>query len=223
MQKQELFTDIFYPDKMMKIRDNNENVDSNVKEQNTNDNIYGLILDVANWKIKTNMNQVFFSGDIVENSMLELIDNIDIAVNTIYELKRRANVDIPLRLIINSPGGSVKAGFMAIDYIRSLPIQLETYILGQAASMAFILWLAGNKRDMSENSSILIHQIRTGIAGKKSEIDDYIKHLNDLHSQLIEFTVKMTGLDKKVIEDLFARETWLTRREAIKLNLLKGV
>lgn len=227
----EEFNDVIYPE-------NKPNLNEEVKEQvqppkqiTSNQpssknmyhsyDIWGFMFEVPQWTIKVNANEILFSGDIIEGSMLELIHAIDKVFETIQRLKLKTGYELPLRLVINSPGGSVKSGFMAIDYIKSLPIEVETYVLGQAASMGFMLWLVGDKRDMSENSSLLIHQLRTGFMGRKDEFEDYMKHIQDLHKQLVGFTVRATGLSKDTVESLFARETWLTKKDAAKLGLLK--
>lgn len=232
--KEEKVDEIFYPDnvKHVKVREEDTRLKEQVKVISQNNkpvqdyhsyDVYGFVFDLPQWTIKVNLNEIFFSGDIVEQSMIELIEKVDEVFETIERLKRKTGMELPLKLMINSPGGSVKSGFMAIDYIKTLPVKIETYVLGQAASMGFMLWLIGDKRDMAENSTLLIHQLRTGFAGRKDELEDYMKHIGNLHNQLVNFTMKATGLGKEKVEELFSRETWLTRQEAKKLGLLRGV
>jgi ATP-dependent Clp protease protease subunit len=75
----------------------------------------------------------------------------------------------PIKLYITSNGGLVYQVFMAIDTIMNMKVPVHTICKGLVASAGTLLSLAGRKRYITENSYMLIHQIRSGMTGKFSE------------------------------------------------------
>jgi ATP-dependent Clp protease protease subunit len=81
-----------------------------------------------------------------------------------------------ISLYINSPGGSISAGFAILDTMKFVEPDIVTICVGQAASMAAVLLAAGarGKRYSLPNSRILIHQPHmSGLAGQAADIDIY--------------------------------------------------
>ena len=120
------------------------------------------------------------------------------------------NLDIerpPIKLFINSGGGSITAGISSMDTILRCKVPVETYVDGFCASAATFISVAGSKRYMSRNSYMLIHQLSSSLWGKYSEIEDEKKNL-DLMMETIknvykEYTkVPMDKLDEILKHDL---------------------
>lgn len=78
----------------------------------------------------------------------------------------------PQKIYINSIGGEIFAAIPLIDAIKNCTIPVHTYIEGIAASAASLIYMAGHKRFITKNSFMLIHELRTGVQGKYSEIMD---------------------------------------------------
>ena len=120
------------------------------------------------------------------------------------------NLDIerpPIKLFINSGGGSITAGISSMDTILRCKVPVETYVDGFCASASTFISVAGSKRYMSRNSYMLIHQLSSSLWGKYSEIEDEKKNL-DLMMETIknvykEYTkVPMDKLDEILKHDL---------------------
>ena len=77
-----------------------------------------------------------------------------------------------ISIYINSPGGSVTAGFAIYDTMRFLGLDINTYCIGQAASFGALILCAGTKgkRFALPNSRIMIHQPHGGITGSSADI-----------------------------------------------------
>ena len=110
-----------------------------------------------------------------------------------------------IHLYINSPGGSVTAGLAIYDTMQFLTCDVNTYCIGQAASMGAVLLAAGTKgkRYALPNARILIHQPWGGVQGQASDISIQAKEILRLKDRLNEILSK--HCDRKV-EDI-ARDT----------------
>src|SRR5512141_2034363 len=93
-----------------------------------------------------------------------------------------------IHLYINSPGGSVTAGLAIYDTVQFLTCDVNTYCIGQAASMAAVLLAAGskNKRLALPNARIMIHQPWGGVQGQATDISIQAKEILRLKDRLNE-------------------------------------
>ncbi len=99
-------------------------------------------------------------------------------------------------LYINSPGGEITAGLAIYDTMQFIKPNVQTYCIGQAASMAAVLLTAGakGKRFSLPNSRILIHQPwLKGLAGQASDIDIHAKEILRMRERLNEILAHHTG------------------------------
>src|SRR5205807_7277377 len=110
---------------------------------------------------------IIFVGTPIDDS----IANLSIAQMLFLEAE---DPDKDITLYINSPGGSITAGMAIYDTMQFIKPDVQTYCIGQAASMAAVLLAAGakGKRFSLPNSRIVIHQpLMSGIAGLVTDID----------------------------------------------------
>jgi ATP-dependent Clp endopeptidase proteolytic subunit ClpP len=91
-----------------------------------------------------------------------------------------------IHLYINSPGGSVTAGLAIYDTIQYMTCDVNTYCVGQAASMGAVLLCAGTKgkRFALPNSNVMIHQVLGGAEGQASDVEIRVKHMLKLKNTL---------------------------------------
>ena len=100
-----------------------------------------------------------------------------------------------IHLYINSPGGSVTAGLAIYDTMQYLTCDVNTYCVGQAASMGAVLLAAGTKgkRYALPNARIMIHQPWGGVQGQATDISIQAKEILRLKDRLNEILAKHTG------------------------------
>ncbi len=106
------------------------------------------------------------------------------------------NPEKDISLYINSPGGSITAGMAIYDTMQYIKPNVATYCVGQAASMAAILFAAGarGKRTLLANSRILIHQpLMTGLGGQQTDIQIHAEELLTMRRRLDEILAQHTG------------------------------
>ena len=128
-----------------------------------------------------------------------------------------------IHLYINSPGGSITAGFAVYDTMQFLRCDVATYCIGQAASMAALLLAGGkaNKRFLLANSRILLHQpLITGeLVGPATDLDIEAQEILRLRARLYDILAKHTGQTVEKVEKDCDRDLWLNAAEAIGYGL----
>ena len=133
----------------------------------------------------------------------------------------------PILFIINSPGGSIDAGFAIWDQTKMISSPIYTIVSGLAASMGSILSLCASpgKRFATPNSRIMIHQpsISGPIQGQATDLHIQAEEIKKTKNVLVDLYVKHTGKTREEIEKALDRDTWMNPEEALKFGLLDKV
>jgi ATP-dependent Clp protease protease subunit len=134
--------------------------------------------------------------------------------------------DKDIQLYLNSPGGSITAGFAIYDTMQFIKPDVQTICIGQAASMAAVLFAAGTKgkRTLLPNSRILIHQPwLSGLQGQQSDIEIHAKDMLMMRDRLDEILAFHTGKTKEEIHRDTERDRILGAKEAVEYGLADRV
>jgi ATP-dependent Clp protease protease subunit len=129
-------------------------------------------------------------------------------------------------LYINSPGGVITAGLAIYDTMQFIRPAVQTYCMGQAASMAAVLLAAGaeGKRYSLPNSRILIHQPwLSGLAGQASDIDIHAKEILRTRERLNEILAHHTKQPLSKIQDDTDRDYILGAEQAKDYGIIDSV
>ncbi|AOQ16839.1 ATP-dependent Clp protease proteolytic subunit [Chlamydia trachomatis] len=130
-----------------------------------------------------------------------------------------------IQIFINSPGGYITAGLAIYDTIRFLGCDVNTYCIGQAASMGALLLSAGTKgkRYALPHSRMMIHQPSGGIIGTSADIQLQAAEILTLKKHLSNILAECTGQSvEKIIEDS-ERDFFMGAEEAIAYGLVDKV
>lgn len=123
------------------------------------------------------------------------------------------------RVHINSEGGVVDTGFDIFNYIKSLQLPITTVGSGLVASIATVIFMAGDKRILTSGTQFMIHSPMGAIEnGTADEIEAYAQSVRDCETKLIKFYTNQTGLGTDAIAPLLRNETWLTEEQATSLG-----
>jgi len=130
-----------------------------------------------------------------------------------------------IHLYVHSPGGSVTAGLAIYDTIQFLTCDVNTYCIGQAASMGAVLLAAGTKgkRFALPNARIMIHQPWGGVQGQATDISIQAKEILRLKDRLNEILAHHCG---RSVEDLAHdtdRDRFMSAEEARVYGLVDQV
>jgi ATP-dependent Clp protease protease subunit len=121
-----------------------------------------------------------------------------------------------IHLYINSPGGSVTSGLAVYDTMQFLTCDVNTYCIGQAASMGAVLLCGGTKgkRYALPNSNIMIHQLLGGAEGPASDVEIRVRYMLKL---------KHTGHSLEQVEKDTDRDNFMSPEEAKAYGLVDEV
>ncbi|WP_415425847.1 ATP-dependent Clp endopeptidase proteolytic subunit ClpP [Staphylococcus borealis] len=128
-------------------------------------------------------------------------------------------------LYINSPGGSVTAGFAIYDTIQHIKPDVQTICIGMAASMGSFLLAAGakGKRFALPNAEVMIHQPLGGAQGQATEIEIAANHILKTREKLNKILAERTGQSIEKIQKDTDRDNFLTADEAKAYGLIDNV
>ena len=128
-------------------------------------------------------------------------------------------------LYINSPGGSVTAGFAIYDTIQHIKPDVQTICIGMAASMGSFLLAAGakGKRFALPNDEVMIHKPLGGAQGQATEIEIAANHILKTREKLNRILSERTGQSIEKIQQDTDRDNFLTAAEAKEYGLIDEV
>jgi ATP-dependent Clp protease protease subunit len=130
-----------------------------------------------------------------------------------------------IHFYINSPGGSVTAGLAIYDTMQFLTCDVNTYCIGQAASMGAVLLSAGtkSKRYALPNARIMIHQPWGGVQGAATDISIQAKEILRLKDRLNEILAKHCGQSIDAVTKDTDRDRFMSAEEAKSYGLVDQV
>ncbi len=131
----------------------------------------------------------------------------------------------PIRVFINSPGGSVDAGYAIYDVMRFVKAPVQSICAGLAASAATVILLGAPKaaRFALPNARFLIHQPSMGIQGQATDVDIAAKEILKLRAKLNELLASETGAGVARIMEDTRRDYWMSADEARTYGLITTI
>lgn len=133
-----------------------------------------------------------------------------------------------IQFYINSPGGSVSAGFAVYDTMRYIKCDVSTICLGLAASFGAFLLAGGarGKRMALPNAEIMIHQpaiYGNGVHGQASDIKIISDHMQHSKKRLNRILSENTGRTVEEVEAATERDYYLSAAEALEFGLIDTI
>ena len=130
-----------------------------------------------------------------------------------------------ISLYINSPGGSVTAGFAIYDTMQYIKCDVSTICMGLAASMGAFLLSSGakGKRFALPNSEIMIHQPSGGAKGQATDIKIVADHIIKTKENLNKILAENTGKPIEIIAQDTDRDNFMGAQEALEYGLIDKV
>jgi ATP-dependent Clp protease protease subunit len=130
-----------------------------------------------------------------------------------------------INMYINSPGGSVSAGFAIYDTMQYIKPDVSTICVGMAASMGSFLLTAGaqGKRFALPNAEIMIHQPLGGIQGQAEDIKIHAEHIVKTREKLNRILSERTGQPQERIAIDTDRDNFMTAEQAADYGLIDKV
>ena len=155
--------------------------------------------------------------------------NMDMAMGLMNELRRLDAEDdtSEIRMIINSPGGDVNAGFIILDCMQLIHAPVHTICVGMAASMASLIFSGGQIREIYPHANVMIHDPSMICHAPDGQVAAMrMQDMQDVHSQLMRQRERIgkqlavhTGQGLKTIYKRCAAETTFYGTEAVEFGL----
>ena len=175
-------------------------------------------------RVEAAANRIYFYSEVNRSNILTLNKYLK---NMETNLLNRANTwgtETPeIYLHINSYGGSVFAGFSAMDYIAKSKVPVNTIIDGCAASAATMMSVAGAKRLMHENAFMLIHQLSSVSWGKYEALKDDMKNNDMLMERIKSIYLKHTKVPQKQLANMLKHDLWWDAQTCLKYGLVDEI
>ena len=130
-----------------------------------------------------------------------------------------------ISIYINSPGGSVYAGYGIYDTMQYISCDVSTICTGMAASMASVLLVAGKKgkRFALPHSRVMIHQPLGGMQGQASDLEIAAREILKVKKELYTILSDHSGQPFEVIERDSDRDYWMTAEEALAYGMVDKI
>ena len=131
----------------------------------------------------------------------------------------------PMYMYINSPGGSVTAGFAMFDTMRYVKADVSTINVGLAASMGSLLLAGGSKgkRLALPHSRVMIHQPMGGSTGQAEDIRIEAEQILKIKGTLVTMYAQMTGNTRENIIQELDRDNYMSAQEALEFGIIDRI
>jgi ATP-dependent protease ClpP protease subunit len=177
--------------------------------------------------IYSDANHIFFNNDIDEQNCFALCKEIRSLKNKLknvknnYESKEEYNIPIYLHLTTN--GGCIHSAFTVIDCIKNLNYPVHSIVEGYVASAGTLISVSCEKRYITQNAYMLIHQLSSGTWGKMAEIDDQYENLKKTSEHIFKLYLDKTKIKERELQKFLKKDLNWNADESLKKGLVDEI
>ena len=174
--------------------------------------------------ISVQENKIYYYSSVNRDSAVELNKKIAELESKSLSLSHSLDIDAPpVKIMINSGGGSIVAGISSMDTIIRSKVPIHTYVDGFAASAATFLSVVGNYRFMSRNSYMLIHQLSSTFWGTYSNFEDEKQNLDLMMKTIKNVYKKYTKVPMKKLDGILKHDLLWDAETCLKYGLIDEI
>lgn len=172
--------------------------------------------------------RIFFLSDDIDNisvgkmcfNLLYILHEDDTEESTKKDYKRK-----PIRIFINSNGGSVYDMWALVDIIEHSKTPIYTYCDSYAMSAAFIIFLSGHKRFATRHATFLYHQMSGWRSGKYQDLVEDREEMDFLQSSIENYVAERSNITLEQLEEcrLTKKDVYIHTNKAIELGIIHEV
>lgn len=193
----------------------------------SDDKIPSIILStegIANTNVPIG-NKVYLYDEISRSSILNVSKQIDEVTRQLTLLKLIYNMpECPaIELHISSDGGEISPALSLVDKIKTNSIPIYTYCEGMCASAATLISVVGKRRFMTQNSHILIHQLRGMAWGPYESINDEKQNLDLFMDMIKNVYLNHTKIKSKELIELLKHDLCLPAEKCKEWNIIDEI
>lgn len=162
-----------------------------------NINIYG---DITSWE--------WLESDVSSYTLSKELDGLDVDTINVY---------------INSYGGEVAEGLAIYNALKRHKAKIKTYCDGFAASIASVIFMAGDERIMSNASLLFIHNAWTYTGGNANELRKTADDLETMTQASINAYMDHVNITEEELKEMLDVETWITPQDALTMGFATSI
>ncbi len=162
-----------------------------------NINIYG---DITSWE--------WLESDVSSYTLSKELDGLDVDTINVY---------------INSYGGEVAEGLAIYNALKRHKAKIKTYCDGFAASIASVIFMAGDERIMSNASLLFIHNAWTYTGGNANELRKTADDLETMTQASINAYMDHVNITEEELKEMLDAETWITPQDALTMGFATSI
>lgn len=162
-----------------------------------NINIYG---DITSWE--------WLESDVSSYTLSKELDGLDVDTINVY---------------INSYGGEVAEGLAIYNSLKRHKAKIKTYCDGFAASIASVIFMAGDERIMSNASLLFIHNAWTYTGGNANELRKTADDLETMTQASINAYMNHVNITEEELKEMLDAETWITPQDALTMGFATSI
>ncbi len=168
------------------------------------------------WGVNSDTNTTWMNHEFEIDSVYSVQVKLD------YLL--RVNPDKAINMNITSYGGDVYAMLGLVDFMRSLPVKVNTHCIGTCMSAASVLLACGTGvRTMSKNSTVMVHEGSAFEAGKTTDVMKGVDHLKDLQKNINKILGEVSNKDASFWEKIQRNDTYLTAPMCLDYGIIDKI
>lgn len=173
--------------------------------------------------------RISIQDEMLANRQIEVVGEINTAMTySLCQQLRYLQRDDPqgeITIFFNSPGGTVVDGLAIYDVMQAVSCPIHTVCLGLAASMASLLFIAGDTRELLPHASVMIHDplIPYGVGGSALSVKASSDHLMRTRQISAEIIARHTGHSIEEVFAVTAQDTFFEATEAVEWGLADRV
>jgi ATP-dependent Clp protease protease subunit len=177
-------------------------------------------LSQIDYGIDVETSTVYMFGDIADGTLYDLV----LRVRAVMHMRDDSKKNDPINIVINSDGGDVYEALGMIDFIQSLNVKVNTICRGRAMSAAALLLCSGTgTRAASKNSTIMFHEMSSGIYGKSSDMKANVQHMEKLEDILVTIVSQNSKKSGDFWREKTIKDYYLSPDEALDLGVIDTV
>lgn len=187
-------------------------------------------------------NEIHFNGPVTMKSMSDLARALyavdaEIKASTKSIKRKWGEIDdeeeapyvkhkiepMPIKLFLTTNGGLVYQALMICDVIGRLETPVHTICTGFVASAGTLISMSGVKRYITESAYMLIHEIRSGVWGKYSEIEEEHQNNKNLMKDIISYYVERTHLTREFLKKALKKDLHWNAETCLEYGLVDKI
>jgi ATP-dependent protease ClpP protease subunit len=171
--------------------------------------------------VELSHNRIYFYSAVTRPKILKLNKGIfNLNVSMLSKTGPLEYQPPPIKLHINSYGGSVFAGLSAVDYIKNSKIPVHSVIDGCAASAATLMSVVADRRYMHRNACMLVHQLSGLLWGKFQDMQDDMQNSEMLMKKIKDIYKQHTKIPKRELDNILKHDLWWEAEKCLEYGLV---